>query len=69
MKFRGRLRQGFYTNSKIIAATSPATVNIIPRLKALVFGLNIQKLEITKKNKAIPKKVFKGESVSFDWDL
>lgn len=48
---------------------SPATVKTMPRLKALVLGLNIQKLEITKKNRAIPKKVFSGDKVSLDWDL
>lgn len=49
--------------------TSPTAVKSIPRLNAFVFGLNIQKLEITKKNRAIPKKVLRGDSVSFDWDL
>ena len=49
--------------------TRPAIVKIIPRLKAFVFGLNIQKLEITKKNNEIPKKVFKGDKVSFDCAL
>ena len=44
-------------------------VKIIPRLKAFVFGLNIQKLEMTKKKSDMPKKVFSGESVSFDCDL
>jgi hypothetical protein len=31
-------------------------VNTIPRLKAFVLGLNIQKLEITKKKKQLRKK-------------
>lgn len=44
-------------------------VNTIPRLKAFVLGLNIQKLEITKKNNEIPKNVFKGDRVSFDCAL
>ena len=58
-----------YTNKRIMETTNPATVKIIPLLNAFVLGLNIQKLEITKKNKEIPKKVFNGESVSLDWDL
>ena len=29
----------------------PAIVNLIPRLNAFVLGLNIQKLEMTKKEK------------------
>jgi hypothetical protein len=36
-------------------------VNFIPRLKAFVLGLNIQKLEITKKKRATPKNTLKGE--------
>lgn len=53
----------------MIETISPTMVNTIPRLNAFVLGLNIQKLEITKKNRAIPKKAFNGERVSFDWDL
>lgn len=49
--------------------TNPATVKIIPLLNAFVLGLNIQKLEITKKNNEIPKKVFSGDNVSLDCDL
>lgn len=58
-----------YNKSRIIETTSPATVKTIPLLNALVLGLNIQKLEITKKNREIPKKVFNGERVSLDCDL
>ncbi|MFY7816042.1 MAG: hypothetical protein ACOVRK_12740, partial [Chryseobacterium taeanense] len=32
----------YYINNNNIDITSPATVNIIPLLNALVFGLNIQ---------------------------
>lgn len=53
----------------MIEIIRPATANLIPLLKAFVLGLNIQKLEITKKNKEIPKNVFRGDNVSFDWDL
>lgn len=49
--------------------TSPAIVNLIPRLKAFVFGLNIQKLEITKKKRATPKNTLSGAMASLDCDL
>jgi len=48
---------------------SPAIVNLIPRLKALVLGLNIQKLEITKKKRETPKNTLRGDIASFDCDL
>lgn len=44
-------------------------VNFIPRLNALVLGLNIQKLEITKKKRATPKNILKGAMASLDCDL
>lgn len=47
----------------------PAIVNLIPRLKALVLGLNIQKLEMTKKKRATPKNTLRGAIASLDWDL
>lgn len=47
----------------------PATANLIPRLKGLLFVLNIQKLEMTKKKRHTPKKAFSGESVSADFAL
>ena len=55
--------------SSIKDTTAPIAVKIIPRLNALDFTLNIQKLEITKKNNEIPKKVFNGESGFLDSDL
>lgn len=44
-------------------------VNFIPRLKAFVLGLNIQKLETTKKNRATPKNTLRGAMASLDCDL
>ena len=58
-----------YMQRRITEIIRPAIANLIPLLKAFVFGLNIQKLEITKKNKEIPKNVFRGDNVSLDWDL
>ena len=49
--------------------TKPDKVNKIPRLKALVFGLNIQKLDTTKKKRQIPKKTFNPPNLSFEGDL
>lgn len=48
---------------------NPAIVNLIPRLNAFVLGLNIQKLEITKKKRATPKNTLKGAIASLDCDL
>lgn len=48
---------------------SPAMVNFIPRLNAFVLGLNIQKLEMTKKKSETPKNTLKGDMASLDCDL
>ena len=49
----------FYKNSIIKVRIIPAKVNKIPFLKILVDGINIQKDDITKNNKATPKNKFK----------
>jgi hypothetical protein len=51
--------QSFYTSNKIIVRTIPASVKYRPFLKMVVFGINIQKEEITKNNKPIPKKILR----------
>ncbi len=56
----------FYINTIIKDNIRPAIAKYTPRLKAFDLGLNIQKLEITKKKSEIPKNAFKGESESFD---
>jgi hypothetical protein len=53
----------------MIDMISPAIVNLIPRLNAFVLGLNIQKLEITKKKRETPKNTLKGDIASLDCDL
>lgn len=53
----------------MIAKAKPIPAYTIPRLNALVFGLNIQKLETTKKKSETPKNTLSGESGCFDSDL
>ena len=55
--------------TRIIAKIAPTAVKIIPRLKGLDLGLNIQKLEITKKNNDTPKKTLSGDKGFLDSDL
>lgn len=53
----------------MIDITKPAMANLIPLLKGLLLGLNIQKLDSTKKNKQIPKNAFNGDKRSADFAL
>ena len=46
------------TNNKIKVTTMPAKAKTTPFLKTVVLGINIQNAEITKNNKATPKKIF-----------
>jgi SOS-response transcriptional repressor LexA len=47
-----------YTNSKISVSTMPAKAKYIPFLNRVVPGMNIKKVEKTKKKNDIPKKIF-----------
>jgi hypothetical protein len=42
-----------------MVSSTPAAVKINPFLKIVVLGMNIQKLEMTKKSSDTPKKMFK----------
>jgi len=58
-----------HTNKRISVRTIPAIVKMIPFLKILVFGINIQKEEITKKNRETPKNMLRKNSGSEDLAL
>ena len=59
----------YYINVKNSAKINPITLITIPFRKILDLGLNIQKEEITKNNKEIPKIVFKIDSLCLESDL